>query len=69
MRIPDACRWSGCTRTRLYQLAGTGDVIFRKMGKATLVDVASLSKYLSGLPVATIKPPYAVRKAAEQAAA
>ena len=64
MRIPDACRWSGCTRTRPYQLAGSGDVIFRKMGKATLVDVASLRNYLTALPVAAIKQQNTATKAA-----
>jgi hypothetical protein len=64
MRLPAAGRWSGCSRSRLYQLAGSGDVIFRKLGSATLVDVASLRNYLTSLPVATIKQPNTTSKAA-----
>jgi hypothetical protein len=48
-------RW-GTSRSYLYRLAGEGKIIFRKVGRRTLVDVASGDKYFTSLPVAKIKP-------------
>jgi excisionase family DNA binding protein len=56
LTIPRACdRW-GTSRSYLYRLAGDGKIIFRKVGRRTLVDVASGDKYFTLLPVAKIKP-------------
>jgi hypothetical protein len=58
-------RW-GTSRSKLYQLAGEGKVIFRKIGRRTVVDVASADAYFANLPPAKIKaPPPARVEAAE----
>ena len=49
-------RW-GVSRSKLYQDAGAGHIIFRKNGRRTLVDVASGDAYYGNLPVAKIKAP------------
>jgi hypothetical protein len=48
-------RW-GTSRSYLYRLAGDGKIIFRKVGRRTLVDVASGDEYFTSLPMAKIKP-------------
>jgi len=49
-------RW-GASRSKLYQLAGEGKIIFRKVGRRTVADVASGDAYFGNLPVAKIKAP------------
>jgi hypothetical protein len=61
-KIPAAVSYSGISRPRLYQLAAAHPGLFRKNGKATLVDFDVLDQILDGLPVAKIKP--VVRRAA-----
>lgn len=42
MRIPDACRFTGISRSSLYLLIARGEVEVVKLGAATLVLTASL---------------------------
>jgi excisionase family DNA binding protein len=42
MRIPDACRFTGISRSTLYLLIARGEVEIVKMGAATLVLTESL---------------------------
>ncbi|WP_066816895.1 helix-turn-helix domain-containing protein [Sphingomonas mali] len=42
VRIPDAVRMTGLSRSRIYQLIATGDVEAAKVGRSTVVLVASL---------------------------
>lgn len=42
MRVPDACRFTGLSRSSLYLLIARGDVEIVKMGTATLVLTESL---------------------------
>jgi hypothetical protein len=54
--VPHACARHDTSRSYLYRLAGEGKIIMRKHGRRTLVDVESLDKYFTSLPVAKIKP-------------
>jgi len=42
MRVPDACRFTGISRSTLYLLIARGEVEVVKMGAATLVLTVSL---------------------------
>jgi len=42
MRVPDACRFTGISRSSLYLLIARGEVEIVKMGAATLVLTESL---------------------------
>ena len=55
-RISSACHRSGLSRSRLYLLAGEGQVRFVKVGGATLVDLASVRDYLASCPPAQVVP-------------
>ena len=55
--IPNACAYSGRSRSRLYQYAAKHEGLFRKDGKSVIVDYDILDRILDGLPVAQIKPP------------
>lgn len=46
MRIPDACRFTGISRSTLYLLIARGDVEIVKMGAATLVLTESLRELI-----------------------
>ena len=50
LRIPEAERASGLSRTTLYRLRQEGRVKFRKSGRTTLVDYASLKAAVDALP-------------------
>jgi hypothetical protein len=56
VRIPDAIRMSGLSRSELYRRAARGQVVFLKCGTSTLVDVPSLRATLATLPRAVIGP-------------
>ncbi len=49
VRIPEACGYSGISRSRLYELATAGRVRFVKLGRRTLVEMASLHAFLAAL--------------------
>ena len=42
VRVPDAVRMTGLSRSRIYQLIASGDIETAKVGRSTVVLVASL---------------------------
>lgn len=54
VKIPDAVRLTGLSRSRLYELMRSGDIEFAKVGSSTLVLVESLRTFIesrrSGAP-------------------
>lgn len=46
MRVPDACRFTGISRSTLYLLIARGEVEVVKLGAATLVLTSSLRKLI-----------------------
>jgi hypothetical protein len=52
--IPGAVAWSGLSRSALYRYAAEGRLIFRKAGRTTIVDGASLADLIANLPTAQI---------------
>lgn len=48
--IPKACAWSGLGRTRMYELASAGEIVIRKAGRRSLVDLESLAAFLESRP-------------------
>ena len=48
--IPDAVRFSGCSRSALYLALKRGDLRARKAGRRTLISFADLEAYLASLP-------------------
>ena len=46
VRIPDACRMTGISRSKLYELIAAGEIEVLKVGRATLVPVAGLNALL-----------------------
>jgi len=47
MRIPDACRYTGISRSTLYVLIAKGQVEIIKLGSPTLVITESLRKLIA----------------------
>lgn len=47
MRIPDACRYTGISRSTLYVLIAKGQVEIIKLGSSTLVITDSLRKLIA----------------------
>jgi hypothetical protein len=54
MSIPAWCLYSGMSRTGVYRAAARGDIILRKLGTRTLVDVAASLSFLQNLPKAPV---------------
>lgn len=50
VRIPEACRISGLSRSAIYKLNRAERVKFRKYGRTTLVEFASLRAAIASLP-------------------
>jgi hypothetical protein len=50
VRIPEACRISGLSRSAIYKLNRAALLKFRKFGRTTLVDFASLKAAIAALP-------------------
>nr|WP_281251230.1 helix-turn-helix domain-containing protein [Novosphingobium mathurense] len=46
VRIPEAVRMTGLSKSKIYQLIGSGDIEAAKVGRATVVFVASLKSFL-----------------------
>lgn len=57
--IPKACDLSGMSRSAVYREAGAGRIRLVKLGKSTLVDMASVRAFLDTLPAARIAAPRA----------
>ena len=55
--IPAAVLASGLSRSAIYREAGQGRIKLLKLGRTTLVDMASIRAFLASLPLANIKPP------------
>jgi hypothetical protein len=55
VRLADAIRISGFSRSDLYRRATRGEIVFRKCGRCTLVEYASLKAAVAALPRATIR--------------
>jgi hypothetical protein len=54
MRLPEATRVYGFSRSALYLMASRKQIVFRKFGKSVLVEVAGLKAAVAALPVAQI---------------
>ena len=50
VRIADAVRMFGLSRATLYRLAVAGRIRLVKVGRRSLLDVASMQRHLAGLP-------------------
>jgi excisionase family DNA binding protein len=46
VRIPEACRLTGLSRSRVYELMKSGDIEFVKVGSSTLIVVESLRLFI-----------------------
>jgi len=46
VKIPEAVRLTGLSRSRLYELMRSGDIAFAKVGSSTLILVDSLRKFI-----------------------
>jgi hypothetical protein len=49
VRIPEACRISGLSRSAIYKLNRAEQLKFRKYGRTTLVEFASLRAAIAAL--------------------
>lgn len=49
VRIPDAAKMLGLSRSRIYELITSGDIEVIKLGRATLVPVAGLEALIERL--------------------
>ncbi len=66
--IPEACAFSGLSRTKIYEMAAAKILTPRKAGKRTLILVAELTAALEALPAADIKCPSIAKRSAADAA-
>jgi len=48
VKIPEAVRLTGLSRSRIYELMGTGEIEFAKIGSSTLILVRSLRQLIEG---------------------
>ena len=48
VKVPEAVRLSGISRSRLYELMRSGDIEFAKVGSSTLILVESLRCFIGG---------------------
>lgn len=48
MRVPDACRYTGISRSTLYVLIASKDIEVIKLGASTLVLTESLKRLIDG---------------------
>jgi predicted DNA-binding transcriptional regulator AlpA len=46
VKIPEAVRLSGLSRSRIYELMKTGDIQFAKVGRSTLILLESLRHFI-----------------------
>lgn len=50
LKVPDAVRVSGLSRSAIYEAMRTGAIPAKKAGRRTLIRLADLDSYLAGLP-------------------
>jgi hypothetical protein len=55
--IPQAMAVTGLSRSAVYREAGRGNIKLLKLGRTTLVCMASARAFLASLPCASIRPP------------
>lgn len=48
VRIPDAARLTGLSRSRLYELMKSGEIEFVKVGGSTLIPYDGLRAFIAG---------------------
>lgn len=48
VRVPDASRMTGLGRSTIYELIASGDIEAAKVGRATVIMVDSIRKFLAG---------------------
>ncbi|CAO3426310.1 helix-turn-helix domain-containing protein [Azospirillum argentinense] len=48
--VQEFCEQTNVGRTKAYQLIAAGEIVVRKLGRRTLVDVESVSDWASKLP-------------------
>ena len=53
--LPRAPEFFGLSRSAIYRAAADGHITLMKMGRSTLVDAASVRRYLANLPRLTPK--------------
>jgi len=46
VKIPEAVRLTGLSRSRIYELMKSGDIQFAKVGSSTLILVGSLRRFV-----------------------
>lgn len=46
IKVPEAVRVSGLSRSRIYELMKSGDLEFAKVGSSTLIIVESLRRFI-----------------------
>lgn len=46
VRIPDAVRLTGLSRSRIYELMRSGDIEFAKVGSSTVILIDSLRSFI-----------------------
>lgn len=46
VRVPEAARMTGISRSKIYELIASGEIEAAKVGRATVVLVASLKSFL-----------------------
>lgn len=60
IKVPEAVRLSGLSRSRLYELMKSGEIEFAKVGSSTLILVDSLRRFIcshrSSRNVAELRP-------------
>jgi hypothetical protein len=56
VRLNEATRLSGLSRSELYRRAGRSEIILLKSGRTTLVQFRSLRRLITSLPRASIRP-------------
>jgi excisionase family DNA binding protein len=58
VRIPEAVRLTGLSRSRIYELMASGDIQFAKVGSSTLIMVRSLRQFIEGRRQAGARPDF-----------
>ena len=48
VKVPEAVRMTGLSRSRIYELMRSGDITFAKVGSSTLIIVDSLRRFIHG---------------------
>lgn len=48
VKIPEAVRLTGLSRSRIYELMKSGDIEFAKVGSSTLILVDGLRRFIAG---------------------